>query len=102
MVDKIAETVLDITTLGLNNPESYVLTHHRFNTYLVLIFSDLETQNYEMPYRESLHHEIEIVLSFSCLNAFKPNKDTEDYYIREPKDEKFLFEVGDKKRIYLG
>ena len=27
--------------LGLNNPESYVLTHNRFNTYVVLLFTDL-------------------------------------------------------------
>ena len=26
----------------INNPETYVLTHNRFNTYLVLIFSDLK------------------------------------------------------------
>ena len=26
----------------LNNPETYVLTHNRFNTYMVLIFSDLK------------------------------------------------------------
>ena len=41
MVEKIDETVLEIETLGLNNPETYVLLHNRFNTYLVLIFSDL-------------------------------------------------------------
>ena len=29
-------------TPGLNNPETYVLTHIRFNTYLVLIFTDLK------------------------------------------------------------
>ena len=26
----------------LNNPETYVLTHNRFNTYKVLIFTDLK------------------------------------------------------------
>ena len=26
----------------LNNPETYVLTHNRFNTYIVLIFNDLK------------------------------------------------------------
>ena len=26
----------------LNNPETYVLTHNRFNTYIVLIFLDLK------------------------------------------------------------
>ena len=62
MVDKIEETVHDIKTPGLSNPETYVLTHNRFNTYLVLIVSDLcKTQIYKMPYRDSPHHEIEIV-----------------------------------------
>ena len=28
--------------LGLNNPETYVLTDNRFNTYMVLIFTDLK------------------------------------------------------------
>ena len=26
----------------MNNPETYVLTHNRFNTYMVLIFTDLK------------------------------------------------------------
>ena len=29
---------------GLNNPETYVLTHNRFNTYIVLIFTDFWTK----------------------------------------------------------
>ena len=41
MVDKIEETVHNINTLRLDNPETYVLTHNRFNICLVLIFSDL-------------------------------------------------------------
>ena len=32
----------DFKTPGLNNPETYVLTHNRFNTYIVLIFADLK------------------------------------------------------------
>ena len=32
----------DLKTPGLNNPETYVLTHNRFNTYIVLIFTDLK------------------------------------------------------------
>ena len=32
----------DLKTRGLNHPETYVLTHNRFNTYMVLIFSDLK------------------------------------------------------------
>ena len=41
MVDKKEETVHDIKTTGLNNPVTNVLTHNSFDTYLVLIFSDL-------------------------------------------------------------
>ena len=32
----------NIKTPGLNNPETHVLTHKRFKTYLVLIFTDLK------------------------------------------------------------
>ena len=32
----------DLKTPGLNNPETYVLTHNRFYTFLVLIFTDLK------------------------------------------------------------
>ena len=28
---------------GLKNPETFVLTHNRFNTYMVLTLSDLKT-----------------------------------------------------------
>ena len=71
MVDKLEETVFDIKTTGLNNLESYVLTHNRFDTYVVLIFSDLnETQIYKKPYRDGPHHEIEVVMSFDYFNVF--------------------------------
>ena len=33
-------------TIGLNNPETYVLTHNRFNTYIVLIFSNLKKHRF--------------------------------------------------------
>ena len=82
-----------IKTPGMNNPESYVLTHTRFNTYMVLLFSNLnKSQIHKMPYRDSPHHEIDILMSFDYLNVFEPNKHTED----------FLFEIGDKKYIYVG
>ena len=49
MVNKIEETIPDKTP-GLNNPEACVLTHNIFNTYLVLIFSDLDkAQIYKIP-----------------------------------------------------
>ena len=103
MNDQLEETVLNIKTPGLNNPECYILTDNRFNTYMVLIFSDLnKAQIYKMPYRNSPHQEIEILMSFNYLNLFKPNEHSEDYHTRKPNNEKFLFEIGDKKYIYVG
>ena len=102
MNDQLEETVLNIKTPGLNNPECYMLTDNRFNTYMVLIFSDLNAQIYKMPYRNSPHQEIEILMSFNYLNLFKPNEHTEDYHTRKQNNENFLFEIGDKKYIFVG
>ena len=89
--------------LGLNNPETYVLTDNRSNTYMVLIFSDLnKAQIYKLPYRNSPHQKIEMVMSFDYLHLFRQNELSEDYQIRKPNDENFLFEIGDKKYIYVG
>ena len=101
MNDKLEETVLNIKTPGLINPECYMLTDNRINTYMVLIFSDLnKAQIYKMPYRNSPHQEIEILMSFNYLNLFKPNEHTEDYHTRKPNNENFLFEIGDIKNIF--
>ena len=35
MIDKLEETVHDNKSPALENPKNYVLTHNRFNTYLV-------------------------------------------------------------------
>ena len=76
---------------GLSNPECYVLKHARVKTYMVLLFTDLKKgQVYKMPYRDSPHREIEILMSFDCLNVFRPNEHTEDYYIRKPNNEFFF------------
>ena len=65
LIDKVEETIHDKTP-GLNNPDTHVLTENGFDTYLVLIFSDLnKTQVYKMPYRDSPHHESE---KFMCFN----------------------------------
>ena len=85
----------DLKTPGLNNPETYVLTHNRFNTYMVLIFSDLKkAQIYKIPYRDSPHQEIEIVMSFDYLYVFGPDENN--------KNGNFLFEIEDKKYIHVG
>ena len=41
MIDTLEKTSHDIKTPGANFFETYVLTHNRFNTYLVSIFTDL-------------------------------------------------------------
>ena len=82
-------------TLGQKNPETYVLTHNRFNTYIVLVFTDLKkAQIYKIPCRDSPHHEIEIVMSFDYLHVFGPDENN--------KDGNFLFEIGDEKYIHVG
>ena len=74
-------------TPGLNNPETHVLTHNRFNNYMILIFTDLnKAQIYKIPYRNSPHQEIEILMSFEYLHLFRPNEHSEDYQIRKPND----------------
>ena len=93
----------NIQTPGLSNPETYVLTHARFNTFMVLLFSVLnKAQIYKMPYRGSPHHEIGILMSFDYLNVFRPNEHTEDYHIRKPNNANFLFEIGNKIYNYVG
>ena len=103
MVDKIEETVLEIKTPGLNNPETSVLTQNRFITYMVLNFSVLnKAQVYKMPYRNSPLNEIEILLSFNYLNLFRLKEDVEVYHVRKPQDAIFLFEIEAKKSIHVG
>ena len=82
----------------MNNPESYVLKHASFNTYMVLLFPDFnKTQIYKVLSRISPHREIEIVMSFDYLNVFRPNEHTEDYHIRKPNNAKFPFKIKNKK-----
>ena len=70
---------------------------------MVLLFSDLkEAQIYKMPYKDSPHHEKEIVMSLKDLYLFKPNEHKEDYHIRKPNEGNLLFELGDKQYIYVG
>ena len=87
----------------INNPETYVLTHNRFNTYTVLIFADLKkAQIYKKPYRDSPHPEIEILMSSEYLHLFRPNEHTEDYHIRKPNNANFSFKIEVKKHIHVG
>ena len=79
----------------MNNPETYVLMHNRFNTHIVLIFTDLKkAQIYKMPYRNSSHREIEMAMSFDYLHVFGPDESN--------KDGNFRFEIEDKKYIHIG
>ena len=81
--------------IGLNNPETFMLTHNGFNTYMVLLFSDLKkAQIFKIPYRNGPHHEIEIPMSFDSLHVFGPE--------RKVDDGNFLFEIEHKKYIHVG
>ena len=61
---------------------------------MVLNFTDFEkAQIYKIPYRNSPHQEVEILLSFDYLHLFRPNEHSEDYHIRKPKDENFLLKL---------
>ena len=85
----------ELKTPGLSNPETYVLTHNRYNTYMILIFTDLKkAQIYKMPYRKSPHQEIEKVMSFDYLHIFGPDENNTDG--------NFLFEIKNKKYIHVG
>ena len=41
-------------------------------------------------------------MSFDYLKVFRPNEHTEDYHIRKPNNENFLFKIEDKKYIHVG
>ena len=71
-----------------------MLTYNRFNTYMILIFTDLKkAQIYKMPFRDSPHQEIDIVTKFDYQHLFKPFEKT---------NENFLFKIGDKGFTYAG
>ena len=55
-----------------------------------------------MPYRNSPHQEIEILMSFDYLHLFRPIEHSEDYHIRKPNDEEFLFKIEYEKYIHVG
>ena len=70
---------------------------------MVLTFSDINTFRVDkMPYRDSPHHETELLKNFNYLNLFRPNQHTEDYYHGGPNGKIFLLEIEDKKYVYLG
>ena len=72
-----------------------MLTHNRFNTYMVLTFTDLrKAQIYKIPYRDSPHLEIEIFVRFDYLHVFGPDENN--------KDGSFLFETEVKKYVHVG
>ena len=87
MNEKLEEAVHDIKTPGLNNSETYVLTDNRFNSFLVLTFSDLnETQIHKMPNKSTSHHQNGKIMISNYLSLSKLNEHTEDCQIRKPND----------------
>ena len=55
-----------------------------------------------MPYRNSLHQEIEIVTKFDYQHLFKPFDLDKKTHARIVTDENLLFKIEDKKYIYVG
>ena len=103
MNDKLEKLIQNNKTPGFINPETCVLKLDCFHTYMVLIFSDLNgAQIYEMPYRESPYHEIEIRMSFIYLNLFKPNEHKEDCRIEKLNGKIFPFQVKVNEYVYVG
>ena len=51
---------------------------------------------------DSPHHEMETIMSFTCLNLHKKSDSTEDSYIRNPNEETFLFAIENRKHIFVG
>ena len=89
--------------IGLNNPETYVLTNNRFNNCMVFIFTDFKkVQIYKIPYGNSPHRKIDMLMSFDYLHLLRPNEHCVDYHIRKPNDENFLVKIEDKKYIHVG
>ena len=88
---------LENKTPGLNNSETHVITYNKFNTYKVLIFTDLKkAQIYKIPYRNDHYQEIEVVIKFDYQHLFKP------FDLDKETDTNFLFKIEDKKYIYVG
>ena len=54
-----------------------------------------------MPYRDSPHHEIQTLLSFTYLYLLKPNEHPIEYHIRTPNDKNFPFEIEEGEYIYV-
>ena len=93
----------NLKTPGINNPETHVLTHNRFNTYMVLILNDLKkAQIYKLPYRNNHHQEIEIVTKFDYQHLFKPFGLHKITHASIETNEYFLFKIEDKKYLYVG
>ena len=62
---------------------------------MVLLFTDLKkAQLFKMPYRNSPHQEIEILMSFDYLHLFGPEGKADDG--------NFLSKIEYKKYIHVG
>ena len=67
------------------------------------MFRDLnKAQMFKMPYKNSPHPEIQLVMRFNYLYLFNLNEHKEKYHIRKPNDGNLLFEIEDKKYIIVG
>ena len=73
----------------MNNPETFVLTQNRFNTYIILFFSDeRDARNYKMPNRFRKHRDLEELVNAKFSEMFKT-------------DENSCFLIGTERSTYV-
>ena len=88
--------------IGLNNPETYLISNSRYVDYLVLIFvKRKKAQIYSFPNRVDEYDTIRLIIEIDYKRLFRPNKHLERYHVTEPKDESFLFKLNDKKYLHV-
>ena len=86
----------------MNNPECHILTYNRFNTYMVLNFTDLKkAQIYKIPHKNSQHQEIEILTKFDYQELLKPYDLDPEFHSRVATNTNFLFKIEDKNNVYV-
>ena len=89
--------------IGLNNPETYLISNSRYVDYLVLIFvKRKKAQIYSFPNRVDKYDTIRLIIEFDYKRLFRPNKHLERYHVTEPKDESFLFKINGKQYLHVG
>ena len=80
-----------------------MLTHDRFNAYMVLIFSDLnKTRTYKSQVKLVHTMKLKYLLVLIIWMFFSKTNTHKIITLKKTDDEKFLFEIEDKTYIYVG